>query len=58
MIQNYVGRWTTHKIDVGVVNWCFLFAIVDDDKNGVDEITGEADVGQRNPQAEGQEPVN
>ena len=40
------------------MNWCFLFAIVDDDKNGVDEITGKADVGQRNPQAEGQEPVN
>lgn len=49
---------STHKVEVSVVNGCFLLAIIENNKHRVDEIAGEADVGQRNPHSHRQNPVH
>lgn len=41
----------TYKVEVCVVHGYLLFAIVQNNNDGVDQITGKADVRQRSPQA-------
>lgn len=50
--------WTTYKVQVCVVDGSLLPAEVDEDEEGVYEIAGEANVGQRNPDTQSHEALD
>lgn len=47
--------WHTYEVDVWVVDRGLLQADVEEDEDGVRQIAGEANVGERNPETQWQE---
>lgn len=48
----------TYKVNICVVNWGFLQAVVKNDENGMYQIAGKADVGERDPETQRQQVCN